>query len=177
MEYYKPEEILGYCSRCPNYGSYWSCPPHSFSVPKYLSQYKWVYILGMKVFPNKVSGQSDPLEYYHVTKKDFNIRLINREQLFPGSEVLISGHCHVCDICSRQIGKTCTVPSRQRYSLESLGVKISDLLRDYFNDNLQWKGSEIPDYMYIITGILSVQKIKMQKIKMEVLVSEISRKD
>ncbi len=172
MEYYKPEEILGYCGRCPNSGSYWSCPPHSFSIPDYLGQYKWIYVLAMKVFPDKESGQSDPLEYYHAIKKDFNIRLINREQMLPDSKVLISGHCHLCETCSRQAGKPCAVLSRQRYSLESLGFKISDLLRDYFNDNLQWKGSEVPDYLYIITGVLSVQKIDM-----EVLIGEISRKD
>jgi len=161
MLYYKPEEIHGYCRQCPNHNQYWSCPPHNNSIQDYLSQFNWAYIMGTRVFLNSLPVSMDPIKHYHERKKNINLWLINEESRFTDSTVLISGHCEICPTCSRQVGECCSEPSKQRYSLESLGFKISDLITTYFNDNLQWKGSKVPDYLYIVTGLLSASRIEI----------------
>lgn len=165
MVYSKPEEIHGYCGRCPNYNQFWSCPPHNHSVQDYLSRYNWAYMIGTKVYLNGLVGDLDPLEYYHKIKMDLNSWLISKEPTYPNSEVLISGHCQICQTCSRPANVKCSVPSKRRYSLESLGFKLSDLLNDCFGDGLQWKGSEVPQYLYIITGLLSASEVNSESLR------------
>ncbi len=169
FQYYFPHEILGYCSKCPNFGAFWSCPPHDFDIVEYLNQYKFVNIIGIKLSLNKNLDSSESIVDYHAQKKCFNQRLLSIEADFPYSEILISGHCWQCRSCARDRGNPCNFPDKKRHSLESLGVKISEIIKDKFNDSLQWKKGEMPEYLYIVQAILSDKRINQVELSRKLI--------
>ncbi|RXQ87753.1 hypothetical protein EO244_16025 [Ancylomarina salipaludis] len=165
FQYYFPDEILGYCSKCPNFGAFWSCPPHDFDMAEYLNRYKFVNVIGIKLSLDKNLGFDKSLEAYHAQKKRFNQSLLLIESDFPDCEILISGHCWHCKSCSRDKGNPCNFPDKKRHSLESFGIKISEIIKDKFNDSLQWKKGEMPESLYIVQAILSDQRIDKGKLQ------------
>lgn len=160
MKYHHPAEILGYCSQCPNYGHFWSCPPHKSPISEYLGLFDSAYIFGTRVYRDRdhQMNENGLLVRYHHWKKRINQILLDNERLFPDSQVLISGHCEICGTCRRIMGESCIRPTTQRYSAESLGFKVSAMIEDFFGDTLQWEGGGTPPYLYIVTGLLSERK-------------------
>ena len=48
FEYYRQEEVEGYCKTCPNYDKIWSCPPYDLDVIEPLKSYDRVLLLGIE---------------------------------------------------------------------------------------------------------------------------------
>ena len=50
MEHYRDaEKFIGFCKQCTRYNTYWACPPFSFNVDEYLSQYSTAFLIGTKL--------------------------------------------------------------------------------------------------------------------------------
>lgn len=162
--YHLPEEILGYCMQCPNYGKYWSCPPHSFDTKSYFGKFNHFYVTGIKVYLNPLLEKNEQLEAYHREKIALNQLLLDYEDQLDGATVLISGHCWHCKACKRNKGNECRNPDKMRHSLESLGIKISSIIANHFNDQLQWKKESMPESLYVVQAILSNSKIDADKV-------------
>ncbi len=93
LNYYHPEEILGYCSRCSNYGKFWSCPPHDFVPKEYLEQFSFAYVIGVRIPLDKTLAKDEAIAHYHMQKIILNKQLQESKENCPDCAVLIAGHC------------------------------------------------------------------------------------
>lgn len=157
---FKPEEVGGHCEECGNHGRTWSCPPHAFDPASFLEEYQWAYILIGSV---PLGGFKDPkkaIEFYYETRSRINRALLNYESKEEGSLCLYAGHCDACEPCSRVNGHSCIHPEQCRYSLESLGLKVSDITEKYFDVPLQWADGETPEHLLMVQALLVANKIE-----------------
>lgn len=155
LDYYHPDEILGYCSNCSNHGRFWSCPPHSFDILTYFQQFNFVYVIASKIHLDPSLSKEESIEYFYKQRIKINEKLEQVHERIPDVSTLMAGQCWHCKKCAREEGKPCVFPEKVHYSLESLGIKISALLEQEFNDRLQWQKNEMPDYLYTVQAILS----------------------
>ncbi len=160
------EYFLGCCSKCPNYGKTWSCPPYDFNPLDYWNQFKTFYIVA-----KKIATPSDMLEKTY--ELDDIIRLggqltheanlayldeiaILKEQ-YPEAKTLSSGPCTTCgmDNCARKFNQPCRFPDKMDYSIESLGGNVEAVLKRYFDEAIYWgkDGHLAPSYIKV-GGIL-----------------------
>lgn len=153
--YYRPAEITAYCRKCPRYDLNWSCPPHDFDAMDYMAPFAMVYVMGIKVPLSHLPNKAEAMGYYRDCRHAVNQRLLQYEPKMPGAVVLIAGHCDICGDCSRQVSLACHHPDQRRYSFESLGFKVSEMVEDVFDDTLQWDNGKMPDHLYLVAGILS----------------------
>lgn len=157
--YYHPEEVLGYCSRCKNHGKFWSCPPHSFDIQNYFQQFQYAYVIGVKVPLDKLFTKDEALTHYHKQKIELNERLQQLQSTLTDAKVLVAGECWHCKKCVREEKQVCVSPEKLSYSLESLGIKISGILEQEFNDKLQWQKDKMPESLYLVQAVLAKEKI------------------
>lgn len=143
-QHYKPVEVEGYCSACPNYGRIWSCPPFDFDVTSYLAPYAHVLIIGVKTTDFEVTRRSfgDILKGISETKEIEGIEEI---------EVRIAGNCYHCEVCTKTIGETCILMEGTKYSLEALGFHVGDICEHILDAPLDWSGS---DGTYMTVGAI-----------------------
>jgi len=132
FKYYKPVEVEGYCSACPNYGRIWSCPPFDFDVTTYLAPYVHVLIIGLKTAD------------FEVTRRRFGDILngISETKEIEEIEVLIAGNCYHCEVCTKTIGEPCILNEGTKYSLEALGFHVGDICEHILDAPLDWSGSD-----------------------------------
>ena len=161
MKHYKPDEVIGYCENCKNYGQIWSCPPHDFVIEKYLTEFKYAYIISIKIDISKCETQDKSIKLFHAKRKRFNISLLELEKKITGTKVLYSGECHFCKSCSRKQNLPCIDKSKIRYSLESLGLKVSDICENILHEKLQWQKDKKIDHLFSIGAVLSKTEINI----------------
>ena len=154
-QYYKPVEVEGYCSACPNYGRIWSCPPFDFDVTSYLAPYEHVLIIGLKTADFEVTRRrfGDIIKGISETKEIEEIEEV---------EVLIAGNCYHCEVCTKTIGEPCILKEGTKYSLEALGFHVGDICEHILDAPLDWSGS---DGTYMTVGaILSKSKEMLESL-------------
>ena len=150
------------CSKCPNYGKTWSCPPYDFDPLDIWKQYKTFLISAKKVItPPELLEKTYTLDEIirigaELTMGAFNnvddeMALLKEE--FPGSRVIGGGKCMRCgaDNCARKFGKPCRFPDQMTYSIESLGGNVEIVLQRYFNEKIYWgaDGHLAPSYIRV----------------------------
>mgnify|MGYP004704748605 CR=1 FL=1 len=148
-QHYKPVEVEGYCSACPNYGRVWSCPPFDFDVMTYLAPYAHVLIIGVKTTD------------FEATRRRFGdiLKGISENKEI---EVLIAGNCYHCEVCTKTIGEPCILNEGTKYSLEALGFHVGDICEHILDAPLDWSCS---DGTYMTVGaILSNSKEMLEAI-------------
>jgi predicted metal-binding protein len=131
-KYYKPVEVEGYCSACPNYGRIWSCPPFDFDVTTYLAPYEHVLIIGVKTTD------------FEATRRRFGdiLKGISEIKKIEEIEVLIAGNCYHCEVCTKTTGEPCILNEGTKYSLEALGFHVGDICEHILDAPLDWSGSD-----------------------------------
>jgi predicted metal-binding protein len=163
MKYFKSEEVLGYCSKCPNHGKIWSCPPHNFDIKKYLNNYKFAHIICLKIDISHINDKKESIELFHQKRKLFNKNLLSLEAKFESTKVLFSGECYLCNPCRRINNLPCN-NKNIRYSLESLGLNVSDICENILDEKLEWKENMNIKYLRSIGAILSQEKLNINTI-------------
>ena len=133
FDYYKPEEVLGYCKSCPKHGQIWACPPYDKDETEFMKAYDEAMIIGIRT---KAFGP---------TKKSLGRALIEMSKRYP-VEVLIAGNCFLCKPCTKVSGQPCVHPAQMKYSLESLGFHVSDICENLLGVSLEWD-TENPTYL------------------------------
>ncbi|SIQ46970.1 Predicted metal-binding protein [Alkalispirochaeta americana] len=139
FRYYAPHRVEGYCRECPLYGRFWSCPPHPFSGRAYLSPFSQALLLAERITRNPAVPATRTLEEIfqearRLLGEELRIFVEGKENL----EVLIAGNCYHCPRCSREEGQPCRFPEKRRYSLESLGFLVSDMIQEKLALPLEW---------------------------------------
>ena len=154
------------CSKCPNYGQTWSCPPYDFDPMDIWREYKTFYITAKKVITPKellektysleelirLGGQLTMSSYTSMDKE-----LKAMQEQFPESRIIGGGKCMICgkEGCARLKGEPCRFPDQMSYSIESLGGNVETVLKRYFNEKIYWgaDGHLAPSYIRV-AGLL-----------------------
>ncbi|PAB57517.1 DUF2284 domain-containing protein [Anaeromicrobium sediminis] len=166
-KYYNPEEVLGYCANCNNHEKIWSCPPYDFNVDEYINKYEYAYIIGSKIYLKGHKGTVDEinelsLEILEDVRGGLDKKIIKEED--ENNVVLYAGRCIICKDCTRIKNKACIKPDKMRYSLESLGFKVSEITSGLLKEEILWAKESLPEYFLLVSAIFSKEKIKDEKI-------------
>ncbi len=145
FDYYKPEEVLGYCKSCPKHGQIWACPPYEKDEAEFMKAYDEALIIGIQT---KAFGP---------TKKSLGRALIDLSERYP-VEVLIAGNCFLCKPCTKVSGKPCAHPELMKYSLESLGFHVSDICENLLGVSLEWD-TDNPTYLATAAVLFKQSKV------------------
>ncbi len=164
MSTYKPVEIGGHCANCENHGSVWSCPPHAFDPAEYLQDYPHAYVLIGTVYLSGFETQAESIAYYYRTRTRINRALLEYEKTVTDAQALYAGHCDSCEPCTRTQDTACMHPEKLRYSLESLGLKVSDITEKYFDEPLQWAAGKTPDKLLTVPALLTKEAIEQEEL-------------
>jgi len=188
LNYYSPKIINKYCESCNKFSKVWSCPPLPFKDLDYVSKYKYCYIISGKIHIDKVPKDelkkivdyslkrysdisngndefSNTFSGLYYSFREFNDKKIfSLEKYFNDSISLSSGRCLLCDTCTRSIGKPCISEEQLRYSLESLGFDVSEIIKNIVGDKIQWSSDTKPEYVTCVSALLSNDKISSDSI-------------
>lgn len=178
-EYFNREKTLGYCKACPNFSKYWSCPPYAFDEAIFLKQFKYIHIIGrqMEVPREDLRNVRDPEAVKnYCTEKLQAIKVMTWKTLLEiedevgGVIGLIPGNCPICETqgmaCARKTNEPCRNPSLMRFSLESLGFNVADLLKYEVGMTIQWGDTyRLPEVLTSVSGILCNEEIPKDILK------------
>lgn len=178
-EYFNREKTLGYCKECPNFAKYWSCPPYTFDEAIFLKQFKYMHIIGrqFEVPRDDLRNIRDPeaVKAYSTEKQEAMKvmtwkTLLEVENEVAGAMGLIPGNCPICEIqgmqCARKLNQPCRHPSLMRYSLESLGFNVVDLLKYEVGMTIQWGDTyRLPEVLTSAAAILCNEEIPKDVLK------------
>lgn len=160
-----PDRFREACCGCPDYGRNWSCPPGVPSAEEYLSGYRTVYLIGVKVIYDAgqraralVSAQAaDEVREasYGVVKKALLEVLIQLERAVPGACTVAAGRCEQCERCSRIDGQPCRRPERMRYSFSAFRFDLTAIAREQLDLELLWAKEGLPEYNVAVAAFLT----------------------
>lgn len=147
---------------CRLYGRNGGCPPFSPEFHKIPGEELLVLYAKLltRHFPPRVLG--GPYYSRWVFVETFMTPLMNRigRLLAPslGGYFLSSGNCHSCrpKRCAVKDGLPCRKPDTRTFSLESVGVIVTEMMKGVFGLDLQWwqrgNPTHIPAYMAKVVG-------------------------
>jgi len=178
-EYFDRNKVLGDCKACPNYAKYWSCPPYAFDEAIFLKQFKYMHIIGrqFQVPPDDIRNIRDPKAIAdYCTEKLQAIKvmtwktLLEIENEVEGAMGLIPGNCPICEAqgleCARKTGESCRNPKLMRYSLESLGFNVVDLVKYEVGMTIEWSQNQrLPKVLTSVSAILCNEEIPKEILK------------
>lgn len=160
------EEIRNCCKTgCVNYGKKWSCPPYSkkFSAVVKSKEHDAAIVIVGYINLCDMEYISNPYQRVKaanmILKSKCEKIARNLESEFKGYS-LLSGSCNLCKPCQKKRNLSCKKPTMVRYSLESTGVNVEELLENNCGYKLLWykKGEKLP-YTSVVTVILVDGKI------------------
>lgn len=173
--YFRPEIYIEYCKACKYYDKIWTCPSYDFDIANLLEGYQYVYIIGSKLNLDALRGELKSLdedkdadylfnEIYHDARKALDEELISMEDKEKQLRILLAGRCLQCSHCTRERQLPCTYPEKAHYSLEALGFDVASLCEEILGEKLQWAKDRLPEYMTLVSAILSKEKLNIQDI-------------
>lgn len=171
-KYFEPEVFIEYCKKCQEYGKIWGCPPYDFDTSKLIDSYRYVNIIGSKLYINSLGDnfknliEDNDLEYvsneiYKAARRalDKKLRIFTKEN--EDVLVLFPGRCIVCNECTREEEKPCIHPDKMQLSLESLGFDVASICKDVLGDEILWAKENLPEYFIFVSGVFSKEKLSV----------------
>jgi len=179
---YAPDEVLGYCQHCHNYGKNYSCPGFMESSQTYLAPYKYATLVLTETSSAPIKDLWD-----QVKEKTFDSWVLDLHKGYDGrsmtpetavsmvvfeevknsmadllldleAEGVISsapGSCTRCEACTKEAGQPCVHPEKVRPSLEALGYLVSDIYKEFFDLKLEWSDKVLQDHFHTCSAIFS----------------------
>jgi len=165
LPYLKSDEVEGYCRNCPKYGAAWSCPPHTFEPDQWVRTFNFAVLMVYRIQLDPMCGRDEMMDQYYRQRSCVNqvVRLL--ESIYPDSVSLYAGHCDACETCKRLEGEICAFPEKCRYSLESLGFKVSDITEGFFGISLQWAKDKMPDELLTVPALLLKDAVDLHELE------------
>ncbi|MCM1440182.1 MAG: DUF2284 domain-containing protein [Roseburia sp.] len=142
------------CSKCPNYGRRWGCPP--FDSPLDPGKYTHSFILAAKITPLESGlplGRAQ--EILRPVRAAMEKELLELESAHGGLAFGFAGGCDRCGDrgCTRTQGLPCRHPESVRPSLEAVGFDISRTVADLFGIEIVWGSNHtLPPYLTLVSG-------------------------
>lgn len=162
MDFYHREKFWGFCRACPRYGALWSCPPYEEGALPDLEQFSkiWLFCHVLHFSPELRREAASPEKAGAFMEscaaqygKAAHEEMLRLEQSHPGSLGLTHGGCRLCAHCARPEGKTCRLPEKMRFSLESLGFSVVDLAREVLHLPISFSQEGLPAYQVMLWGL------------------------
>lgn len=157
---------------CPNYDKKWSCPPFAPVYMDFIKKWKKLFVVYMQINLKQFSYIKN--DYLKI--KAANVILKSRADKFlrkmakQYGNYISTGSCRLCRPCKCKIGLPCAHPDIMTYSLEALGIDVSQLVDKCFNKSLLWyKPHCLPEYTSVVCGLLTNAKITAEDIQEEYL--------
>lgn len=164
MKYFEPEKVHELCTNCPNYNNNWTCPPHQMDSKEHVFQFSNVLLIMTKIYLNQEITKEKALEQFYRYRHDVGNVLLSLEG--HDEEVLYCGQCYQCNVCSKANQEPCRFEKKKRYSVESLGFTVSEILNEVFKEEILWMtDSNVPAYFISLSGIFYQKEIDQEKIK------------
>ena len=132
------------CHGCQRYGKNLSCPPYSPTFRQYSDGAKTAKVICLR-FPMGFFSYLMVEERYRSCFTKARSLLVDEllEHRERGYIVAGCGACFACKECSAEFGEeNCMVPDKQIYSLESLGVNVTELVKKCFDLDFEWTVDE-----------------------------------
>lgn len=164
LPFHTPLKFLEMCRNCQNYGRLWSCPPYSFYPENKIKEFTQIDLYGTKIIFNQetlrmYNGDREAaldfgLQTLNKVRTEIDLQMLELEKQKAGSMALHSGGCNLCPACSRPQGEPCRMKDKMRYSLESLGFNVCDMVEAHLGIKILWIENELPPYLTLISGVL-----------------------
>lgn len=173
--YFQPQVFIEYCRACKYYNKIWTCPSYDFDTEKLIEDFQYVYIIGSKLRFSDLEGRLKALserenaenafnEIYHIARKVLDEKLMLIGDKNKDLLILLAGRCLQCNQCTRESQHPCVYPEKAHYSLESLGFDVASLCEDVLGDKIQWTRDSLPEYLTLVSAVLSREKLNIQDI-------------
>ena len=145
-----------FCRGCSNYGTGGGCPPYVPSADKVLGNYTNFYMIGLR-FHYQYASEKQLIPRTWLYLVTFFDRTISRIAENLGSTLqrrcegsfLSTGNCRSCGSkkCSFNLGfRACVNPTKRRYSSESLGIRLDQIMMQTYDEPLYWFRSGVKRY-------------------------------
>lgn len=164
-KYVDIERFMGLCKDCENYGKNWNCPPFDFHVMDIWNSFNKLKIIAFKLdFSDEelnMEYSDKELEFILKRLERMKVRLMNDIYALEdeNSLGLFLGNCNLCMKCTREFGMPCKMPFKMRYSIESLGGNVDQLIEDVFGFKILYaKDNRLPEYLIFVGGVLFDKK-------------------
>ncbi len=159
------ERFMGLCEECENYGKNWNCPPFDFDVMEVWNSFNKLKIIAFKLdFSDEelnMEYSDKELEFILKRLERMKVKLMNEIYALENetSYGLFLGNCNLCMKCTREFGMPCKMPFKMRYSIESLGGNVDQLIEDIFGFKILYaKDNRLPEYLIFVGGLLFDKK-------------------
>lgn len=159
------ERFGALCKECENYEKNWNCPPFDFDIMDVWNSYSKLKIIAFKMnFDDEELGtdfSDNELEFVLKRLERMKVRLMNDIYALEdeNSYALFLGKCNLCMKCTREFGMPCKMPFKMRYSIESLGGNVDQIIEDVFGFKVLYaQNNHLPEYMIFVGGVLYDKK-------------------
>ena len=128
------------CDACDNFGTNLACPPFSPYLLDYIGTRSYAKVICIRM-PKEYFNFADENVYRECFRTAKGILEENLLALREAGHLIAgAGYCKACEKCVAADGveKECRYPDKKIYSLESLGVNLTGLMRTCFDIKLEW---------------------------------------
>lgn len=178
---YQLLNVRSFCQECNCYHHNYSCPPSAPTAEEYIDKNKQIILLMTLIDSqpfNRLIADFNPLDYHSDTldgyqqigkdlspytaismyvfdtiKSQIYNKLLALEAKYDFL-TLPPGKCSLCKKCQKIKGEACLHPDQLRYSLESLGFLVSDLMQEHFDYQIDWSADGFSRHFTTISGLI-----------------------
>lgn len=123
-------ELSKKCNKktCKFYGKKWTCPPNvedTNILIEELKGYNHVIIFRKVYSLESITKEKATKLFYKMVNKIMHSLVMTN----PPAKLLVTGGCHICEVCSGENNTPCRFPSIAYGALEAHGISLSELSR------------------------------------------------
>jgi predicted metal-binding protein len=145
--------------KCPSYGHSWACPPEAPYLEKEVSSYHKFFLIYVRYDLSKYIDEErlkNPKKSEKKLRNAFFMKNFLRDKLeqeildfsketqtsYEQKLILWDGFCRVCSNvkdngCNYDSGDPCRYPDKKRYSMEAVGIDVTQTVKDLGFD-IEW---------------------------------------
>lgn len=139
IKFMNRDYLLSLCKGgCENFNKNWSCPPNS---PRF-DEFSLDYTNSLLVELTSEVGENEEFMEAYVKNRSTLEDLLTKMQIDFECIKTSCGTCSLCKKCAILDQKDCYHPEKMRYSMESMGMNLSQLSEEIFNHKLTWNSDD-----------------------------------
>jgi predicted metal-binding protein len=143
-------KVQSYCNNpkyvCPYFGHSWACPPKAPYLEEEIMSYESYFLIYTK-FDLKGNSMKNKKRYKgysymrKIMEKEIESFLKQHNDRFDELKILWDGHCRICEkenkTCSIENNIPCRYPNKIRYSMEAVGIDVTQTVKNV-NLDIEW---------------------------------------
>lgn len=154
--------VQGYCKECSRYDTNYSCSPVDINIREFIESYDYIDIIITQLFFDKkdYNAQYSKDELNEIINNTFFVekqktvdKILEEEKSYNHAQSL-TGPCNYCRPDCKKEYDECIHPEIRRFSLASLGIDSSKILKDLFEIDLILIEGKLPKYLNNVSSLL-----------------------